>query len=697
MSIRHVQFVSPDGDDTRDGQSWATAKRTILAAYDAIMPSSLDYPAEVGGTIFIASGAEVGGVPGQGIWISPKAGAAPNPALWRLPKPVRFVGVGAAAGAFPSGPPQAVIRSSTTDGSWLGPVIWFAGDKQAPMMVFENLFLEAAPAPGRAVVDLNAHWIDGTWSGEGGALAFVRFDNCFISTLGSTAPTVDVGWCFWTWFDHCTIQGSGQADAWGTDAGACVRFARNDLGPYAGNIYFESTVFNIGHVVLSFANVGPLTFRHAICENFKGSVARFEGDGVTTEFALTFAIPVSPRAPNGWWVGMRKWPPRISDPDPHEMDPESYRVVPNPDQWTAPGGTLIFRRPPPSRAEVLVKPPWSFFVARCPPATPDGTQALRSAPYLILEDFQPSTDAKTDRMVTTLDHRVTPRIFSEGNLYAPGSGLDLTEHALDVMQAGVNGATDVAVVRGGGYDGSRSGRLPSRSGVVGAGPGPILWGRHDGAARALPAIAVRFENLLVPGRATGNQSQFSYPEGYAAPDGSDRALAPNTTFTLYANSQLSLSVGDAFIVAAWASIVDGQVANGIYVNPTVIENMTMNATRGVSPAVELAQLHGVWQLTKLLFVVQSVENPPQAFAVALHGLQYQYPISLFRPTVVLVPAAAATKDELCEFFQHFLPLPLGAPGGGDIVLDRGQRLTFWDDQSQTWRHLDVDGGVLRVT
>ena len=88
--IFRLRFVSPNGNDGGDGLSWATAKRTILAAYDSLGEYSW-----VGGTIYIAGGSGIAdegdlgvdglpkNLPGQGIWImgpdDPNYQPIPNP------------------------------------------------------------------------------------------------------------------------------------------------------------------------------------------------------------------------------------------------------------------------------------------------------------------------------------------------------------------------------------------------------------------------------------------------------------------------------------------------------------------------------------------------------------------------------------------------------------------------------------------
>lgn len=104
----HQMYVRPEpqGDDANDGLSWDTAKRTVMAAYDAIP----------GGDIFIGSelssvGAPIGvhaqTDPGAGIWITEDPEVVSRDPRWRWPKPVRFIGAGPCRSQF--GHPAAYI------------------------------------------------------------------------------------------------------------------------------------------------------------------------------------------------------------------------------------------------------------------------------------------------------------------------------------------------------------------------------------------------------------------------------------------------------------------------------------------------------------------------------------------------------------------------------------------------------------
>jgi hypothetical protein len=92
-----ILFAHPSGNDANDGFSWGTAKKTIMAAYDAIPKYAGPTSEPTGGIIYIADGAAATPTTGQGIWL---AGASdPNyaslPAGWRKRSKfgVSFIGV----------------------------------------------------------------------------------------------------------------------------------------------------------------------------------------------------------------------------------------------------------------------------------------------------------------------------------------------------------------------------------------------------------------------------------------------------------------------------------------------------------------------------------------------------------------------------------------------------------------------------
>ena len=209
-------YVSPSGNDANNGASWATAKKTILAAYDAL-------PSPSGGTIYIADGSFVGGsVINQGIWIV----GADDPSFanplsgWRQQKVVRFIGVGSDSLGlqFGVGTAPSVNGGQPPNGIWeynnsAKPCIWLAGTGNSGI-VFENLSF-AYPAVGIRL------GINAAQTNRNTNTALALFRNIHIALFANgvvgnqKGPVVDVGYAFWLVFDNCVFLGypGGVGDA----------------------------------------------------------------------------------------------------------------------------------------------------------------------------------------------------------------------------------------------------------------------------------------------------------------------------------------------------------------------------------------------------------------------------------------------------------------------------------------------------
>lgn len=185
-------YVSAAGSDANDGRSWATAKKTILAAYDAVGPNSLE-----SAEIIIGSGVRCGGtVPGQGLWFAGPSDPqyAALPAGWRqLNGRVSFIGLGPYAMVYPG---------QEGDPAWTGPWIslsYVINDE----VRFSNL-REGATASGYGI-DLT-RFASGADHLDTYNCANVYFDNIwsFCSLAHATAgynPFRSVG-TFWLYLDE---------------------------------------------------------------------------------------------------------------------------------------------------------------------------------------------------------------------------------------------------------------------------------------------------------------------------------------------------------------------------------------------------------------------------------------------------------------------------------------------------------------
>src|ERR1700675_3132231 len=202
-----IQYVDYTGNDANNGLSWGSAKKTIMAAYDAL-PNS-------GGSIFIMQGSgsdatpiQATSTPGQGIWImgSKDPNYSNPPPGWRKAKPnVTFMGV---AGTSHDANTHygAQVQLSAGGPSKNQPCIWLS-NAGSPYH-FENL---KCPAAGRGIVlgESSNNLRDGTASVSG-----MTFINVAATPVPSatTGPGVDItGGSFWLYFQDCVFEGNFQA------------------------------------------------------------------------------------------------------------------------------------------------------------------------------------------------------------------------------------------------------------------------------------------------------------------------------------------------------------------------------------------------------------------------------------------------------------------------------------------------------
>ena len=201
-----VQYASPRGNDLNDGLSWATAKRTIMAAYDAL--PNLAYKG--GGTIYFTEGTPATNIPGCGIWIMGSHDSAYNnpPPCWRKDKSVSFIGVADGTSSPNGHMPVAYINAGSTVDRY-HPAIWLSGEGSS--INFNNIGFSSQVLRGVVIgEDSTTHSRNGS-----AVVATVRFFNVHggaTNTAGS-GPGWDItGQSFWIWMEHCGFQGSDEVN-----------------------------------------------------------------------------------------------------------------------------------------------------------------------------------------------------------------------------------------------------------------------------------------------------------------------------------------------------------------------------------------------------------------------------------------------------------------------------------------------------
>lgn len=118
------QFVSPEGNDSNNGLTWESAKRTAYAAIQAIGGN---------GTVYVADGFDPGGpIPGQGIWLRQDGWEIEG---WLNVGPINIVGCGRSNGGQFMPGVTAVIQGKDGSGSRTLPFIWTANCLGQPVTI----------------------------------------------------------------------------------------------------------------------------------------------------------------------------------------------------------------------------------------------------------------------------------------------------------------------------------------------------------------------------------------------------------------------------------------------------------------------------------------------------------------------------------------------------------------------------------
>ncbi len=180
-----VMYVSPNGNDSADGQSWGSAKQTLYAAVSALMANA------GGGTVYVAANTSCGGPTGQLLLYR----AISSPGVgWIQTGALNVIGVGTNSWAAASPGPQV----SLSCGSASLPALELNGVNTS--VRFRNLIFTGSE--GATITDSST----------------VTFDNVSFVVNSSSAtngPAVFIGPAsFEIYFRHCDFQAntnSGEA------------------------------------------------------------------------------------------------------------------------------------------------------------------------------------------------------------------------------------------------------------------------------------------------------------------------------------------------------------------------------------------------------------------------------------------------------------------------------------------------------
>lgn len=271
-NFTNVMYVSPTGNDSNSGASWGEAKKTLLAAYDAVTYC---------GIIHFANNSTVGGATNQGLWFmssgDPNFGQPGYPSAtnavgtngWRTAKYIKWVGESSSLSATASfGHPGNAIIIPGTGGTWArstnNPAIWLSG---ADEMTFHNVTIGSAAICVRAGISS---------TGSAISTARLKFENCQFTIAqegsgddGNLGQCFDFGSVFWVDILDCVLLGSVSVDIPVTSDRRAVILCRppapGDLSSFLINI--ERNVWSGGGLkYYPGSGYGIVTMSHVIAE-----------------------------------------------------------------------------------------------------------------------------------------------------------------------------------------------------------------------------------------------------------------------------------------------------------------------------------------------------------------------------------------------------------------------------------------------
>lgn len=258
-------YASPDGSDSNDGLSWASAKYSLMGCYDGMGGD--------GGTIYftdsnftgdygLVHACKRGDPPGCGIWIMGHndPNIAHPPPGWRVAKKagVNFVGVGGANfGANSHDGPKVGVAAGGNRHNL--PSIWLSS---VVNISFANMNLHASARPVVVGEDSN-----GSRKGAGScsSITFKNVDPNILNAFGN-GPGFDItGNSFWIWIKNSLASGFYANPLTADNRAAILLDGTDGLG--VGMIFISDTNVNGGGVkYVPGRNPGSLVVRNLTIE-----------------------------------------------------------------------------------------------------------------------------------------------------------------------------------------------------------------------------------------------------------------------------------------------------------------------------------------------------------------------------------------------------------------------------------------------
>jgi hypothetical protein len=218
-----VMYVSPNGNDSANGLSWGSAKKTLYGAISALT---------TGATIYVAANAACGGpLSGQGLWLYGGGISSPGSGWLDISgKPLNIIGVGTTGWAAASPSPQVVLNC----GSATEPALWINTNNLS--LKFTNLYFQ-----GSVGADLE------------NATSITFDSDAFVASSANTTdgPGVLIGSAsFELYFRHCVFYANQNSGVTRNGADATEAFVVN---PGTGNpnsdlIYITQSIGQYGDI-----------------------------------------------------------------------------------------------------------------------------------------------------------------------------------------------------------------------------------------------------------------------------------------------------------------------------------------------------------------------------------------------------------------------------------------------------------------
>lgn len=632
-NLSEVRYAHPEGNNANDGLTWGTAKKDVLAAYDAL-PTS-------GGVIHIGSGVFWDSVnTDRGFWIvggNDPSFASP-PTGWRQQKRVHIMGTGATHVSFARAPQAEILGGSSTDR--LKPSIWLSGT--AVPITFENVFTHYQAVNVRLGISTDMSTYTNT--------AGIEFRNfgAELHQITGNGPSYEIGYAYWIYWKDCQLFGNASVypiTAASIQSGTTARFTVGTHSFKVGDTVDVTGVTPAGYN-------GYWTITAVAATTFDANIGTSPSAG--SAFGQAEPILHYKRAAVGHdtidyfptFIGAGLWEFRNC-----VFGGGGIHFASN--GTTSAGGVVM--------KDIVHE---GDFVGPEPPSLhvrgPSRGQIPSSVSGFLVENVQ-HADASSPTGVVLVDGTTTsPNTVISINTPTQGAGVTR-------LTGDITGRQQVGISQGNYYG-------PSEAAHYGFGPTPILG------------------TNLVNTDATTWTAGFgaaTVTSGKKAPDGTTNAAAISGANNPFNNAQIyrtgaSPAVGDWLIGGVWRRFVSGTFdpSNGFTWAGMSLLNCTFDdhPSQDISIRSGASQIDGAWDWTWRAAKVISYTGAGSEIIFSLNSpqngeVEYAYPVFMH------IPAANALDDDQMRNLGRYLRgFPSGtAATAGNIGIFKDQKLVFAPD------------------